>query len=38
MAMLLHDIAKPVVMTIDGDGTGHFYGHPQESEKMAKRL
>ena len=38
MAMLLHDIAKPVVMTIDGDGTGHFYGHPQESEKMAKKI
>lgn len=38
MAMLLHDIAKPVVMTIDGDGIGHFYGHPQESEKMAKKI
>ena len=38
MAMLLHDIAKPVVMTIDDDGIGHFYGHPQESEKMAKKI
>ena len=38
MAMLLHDIAKPVVMTVDDDGTGHFYGHPQESEKMAKKI
>lgn len=38
MAMLLHDIAKPVVMTVDKDGIGHFYGHPQESEKMAKKI
>ncbi len=38
MAMLLHDIAKPVVMTIDDDGIGHFYGHPQESEKMVKKI
>lgn len=38
MAMLLHDIAKPVVMTVDNNGIGHFYGHPQESEKMAKKI
>lgn len=38
MTMLLHDVAKPVVMTVDDEGTGHFYGHPAESEKMAKKI
>lgn len=38
MTMLLHDVAKPVVMTVDDDGTGHFYGHPKESESMAKKI
>ena len=38
MTMLLHDIAKPAVMTVDENGVGHFYGHPQESEKMAKKI
>ena len=36
LTMLLHDIAKPLVMTKDENGTGHFYGHPQKSEEMAK--
>ena len=38
MTMLLHDVAKPVVMTVDDDGTGHFYGHPKESERRAKKI
>jgi len=35
LAMLLHDIAKPEVMSVDEKGTGHFYGHPGRSEEMA---
>ena len=35
VTMLLHDIAKPKVMEIDENGTGHFIGHPQESEAIA---
>lgn len=25
--MLFHDLGKPETFTVDGDGTGHFYGH-----------
>ncbi|HBA96838.1 MAG TPA: polynucleotide adenylyltransferase [Lachnospiraceae bacterium] len=35
LTMLFHDIAKPEVMVIDKNGTGHFHGHPQRGEKMA---
>ena len=28
LAMLLHDVAKPEVMTVDEQGEGHFFGHP----------
>ena len=38
MTMLLHDIAKPAVMTVDEKGIGHFIGHPVQSEKMAKKI
>lgn len=38
LAMLLHDVAKPDVMVISEDGTGHFYGHPQKGEKMAAAI
>ncbi len=27
LAMLLHDIGKPKVLTVDPDGTTHFHGH-----------
>ena len=37
MTMLLHDIAKPAVMTVDEKGIGHFIGHPAQSE-MAKKI
>ena len=30
LVMLLHDVAKPEVMSVDENGTGHFYGHPQK--------
>ena len=36
--MLLHDIAKPEVMTIDENGTGHFCGHPQKGEEIAEKI
>lgn len=35
LTMLLHDIAKPKCKTIDENGNGHFYGHAEESAKMA---
>ncbi len=38
LSMLLHDIAKPEVMVIDENGTGHFHGHPQVGEKMASAI
>lgn len=38
LTMLLHDIAKPDVMTVDENGTGHFYGHPGKSEEMARSI
>ncbi|MCD7824380.1 MAG: CCA tRNA nucleotidyltransferase [Clostridiaceae bacterium] len=38
LTMLLHDAGKPETMTIDEKGIGHFYGHPQQSEKAAVRI
>lgn len=38
MTMLLHDAAKPEVMTFDENGIGHFYGHPQKGEEMAGNI
>ena len=35
LTMLLHDIAKPVTITVDEDGLNHFHGHAQRGEKMA---
>ena len=35
LAMLLHDIGKPVTLSEDGEGIRHFYGHSGVSEKMA---
>ncbi|HEX3028411.1 MAG TPA: CCA tRNA nucleotidyltransferase [Clostridia bacterium] len=34
--MLLHDIGKTLTKTIDNEGIGHFYGHPTQSERIAK--
>lgn len=31
IAALFHDIGKPNCLTIDDEGTGHFYGHWDES-------
>lgn len=38
LAMLFHDIAKPVVLTVGDDGITHFYGHPDVSAEMAKKI
>lgn len=34
LAALLHDIGKPNTLTIDEEGTGHFYGHADESVRI----
>lgn len=38
LAMLFHDMGKPESMTVDEEGVGHFYGHPQVSEKLAGQV
>ena len=38
LAMILHDIAKPVTLQTGDDGMDHFYGHPEKSEEMAKKI
>ncbi|MCI8477331.1 MAG: HD domain-containing protein [Oscillospiraceae bacterium] len=38
LALLLHDIAKPAVFTLDKRGIGHFYGHAQAGSEDAKIL
>ncbi len=35
IAALLHDIGQPLVRTTDEEGIDHFYGHVEESERMA---
>ncbi len=37
-AALLHDIGKPATFTQDEDGQGHFYGHAEESARMAEEI
>ncbi len=36
LALLLHDLGKPARFTRGADGRGHFYGHPAESERIAR--
>ncbi len=38
LAILFHDIAKPVKKTTDEKGIDHFYGHPAVSEEMAGQI
>ena len=38
LAALLHDIGKPEVFTIDENGIGHFYRHPQVGAAIARRV
>lgn len=35
LTMLFHDMGKAVTRTTDETGTDHFYGHVEQSEKMA---
>lgn len=37
-AVLLHDVGKPACMTVDENGVGHFYGHPDKSASMAENM
>ena len=37
-AALLHDIGKPRVYSEDENGNGHFYGHPEVSYEITKKL
>lgn len=38
LAALFHDIGKPSCFTKDEDGVGHFYGHPEVSTEIARRI
>ena len=38
LAMLLHDIAKPLALETDEAGITHFHGHAQQGEEMAKTI
>ena len=36
--MLFHDLGKPLCMTTDADGVGHFYGHTEISARLAEEI
>lgn len=38
LSALLHDIGKPVCKTSDKNGFEHFYGHPEKSYEITKRI
>lgn len=38
LAVLFHDIGKPETKKVDEKGIDHFYGHPEVSEKIAKKI
>ncbi|RGC77502.1 CCA tRNA nucleotidyltransferase [Faecalimonas umbilicata] len=38
LTMLLHDVAKPEMKTVDADGTAHFKGHDIRGEQKAKEI
>ena len=37
-AALLHDVAKPACFTLDDQGNGHFYGHPEHGAEEAHAI
>ena len=37
-SMLLHDIGKPYVQTVDEGGTLHFYGHERAGAKITRQI
>ena len=38
LAMLFHDIGKPVCKSTDEKGIDHFHGHPKEGEAIARKI
>ncbi|MDD7642647.1 MAG: CCA tRNA nucleotidyltransferase [bacterium] len=38
LAMLLHDVAKPLCKTTDEAGIDHFHGHPAKGAEIAKQI
>ena len=38
LAVLLHDVAKPLCETVDEEGVSHFHGPPELGGEMAKRI
>lgn len=38
LAMLFHDIGKPLCKTTDDKGIDHFHGHPVKSQEMSKEI
>ena len=38
MAALLHDVAKPLSLTIDEKGIGHFFGHDKQGAEISKEI
>lgn len=38
LSMLFHDIGKPSTISTDEKGIHHFYGHPNVSEEMARKI
>ena len=38
LAALLHDIGKPDAYSVDEEGHGHFYGHPEVCAKIASEV
>lgn len=38
LALLLHDIAKPMTQSFGGDGIGHYYGHEVKGAYLARAI
>lgn len=38
LAALLHDVGKPATFSLDEAGTGHFYGHAEESARLCEDI
>ncbi|MDR3084900.1 MAG: HD domain-containing protein [Christensenellaceae bacterium] len=38
LALLLHDLAKPLCFALGEDGFGHFYGHGERGAELARQI
>ena len=38
LAVLFHDIGKPVTFSLDEQGRGHFYGHAEKSVEITRQI